>query len=85
MQKYVRMTVLIPILLLQREIMSVFPLYISRTKDEVGLQWCLYCHGELLGILCSNFSIFQCTERSPILKQRGAITALYLVTLYIDF
>ena len=39
--------------------------------------WCLYSHGEFLGVLIHNFDIFQPTWRSPIHKYRGEITALF--------
>ena len=46
--------------------------------------WCLSSHGDLLGVLRSNFAIFQYTRRSSTREQRGAIIALYLVTPDID-
>ena len=46
--------------------------------------WCLSSHGEFLGILSSNFAIFQSTQKTKTREQRGAITALYLDTLDID-
>ena len=55
-----------------------------RKTDEVDHPWCLSSRGEFLGVLSSNFAIFQSTLRSPTLEQRGAITALYLVVLDID-
>ena len=52
--------------------------------DEVEYPWCLSSRGDFLGILRSNFAIFQSTQRSPTREQCGSIIALYLVTLYID-
>ena len=46
--------------------------------------WCLSSHGEFLGVLSSNFAIFQSTRRSPTREQRGSITTLCLVTLDIE-
>ena len=84
MHKYIRMSILLPINFLKRGIIFKFPCYIAMTADEVDHPWCLYSHGEFLGVLRSDFSILWSTRRSPIREQRGAITALYLVTLYIE-
>ena len=62
----------------------MFPCSVTRTKDEVEHKLCISYHGEFLSVLHSNFAIFRSTRRSPTLEQRGAITALYLVTIDID-
>ena len=43
--------------------------------------WCLSSHGEFLGVLSSNYLIFQYTRRSPTRDERGAVTALFVDTL----
>ena len=73
-----------PTPLLQKGIIFVFPCSTETTTDEIYHTWCLSYNGEFLGVLRSNFTIFQSTRRSPTLEQRGAITALYLVTLDIE-
>ena len=70
--------------LLQRGVIFLFPCSLSRTAYEVDHPWSLSSHGELLGILRSNFAIFQSTRRFPTREQRGAIAALYLVTLGVE-
>ena len=62
----------------------MFPCHIARTTYEVDHPWCLSSHGEFLGFLRYNCSIFQSMRRSPTLEKCGAITVLYLVTLDID-
>ena len=83
MQKYVRITALFPTPLLQKGVIFVFTLYLARTTYDVDKSWFISYSGNLSGVLSSNFTIFQSTLRSPTLEQCGAITALYLVTLYI--
>ena len=81
MKKYVRMNVLFLTNLLQRRIMFVFPWSLASTTDEVEHPGWLSSNGEFLGVLSSNFSIFQSKRRSPTRDQHGAIAALYLVSL----
>ena len=54
------------------------------TIDELDHPWCISSHGESLGNLSYNFTIFQSTKPSPMREQCMAITVLYLVTLDID-
>ena len=84
MHKSARMTVLLSNTLLQRGIIFVFTCSLSQTKEEVDHPWCLSSHGEFLGFLRYNCSIFQSMRRSPTLEKCGAITVLYLGTLDID-
>ena len=51
------------------------------TTDEVEHSCCISSYGEYLGVLSSNFAIFQSTRRSPTRERCGTITVLYLVTL----
>ena len=62
----------------------MFPCSLTRIIDEVEHPSTLSSNGEFLGVLSSNFSIFQSTQRSPTLEHHGVITALYLVTIDID-
>ena len=42
----------------EKGVVFVFTCSIVRTKDEVYHPWCLSPHGDFLGILRSNFEIF---------------------------
>ena len=64
-------------------VIFVFLCPIARKADEVEHPWCLSSRGDFLGVLRSNFLIFQSIQCSPTFEQGEAITALYLVTLYI--
>ena len=65
MHKPARMTVFVLILLLQRGIIFPLPCYLARITDEVKQPWRLFCNREFLGVLSSNFAIFQSTLRYP--------------------
>ena len=84
MHKSVRITILFPTPFLQMGVIFMFPFSLARTIDEVEHPWCLSSRGEFLAIWRSTFAILQSTKRSPKCEQRGAITMLYLVTLYIE-
>ena len=84
MQKYAQMTVYFLTIIQKKGIISVFPCSLARTTDYGEHPWCLSSHGEFLGVLSSNFKIFQSTQRSPTFEQSMAITKLYLVNLYLD-
>ena len=62
----------------------MFPCSLVRTEDEVEQKWCLSYHCEFLGVLRSNFLMFQHMLRSPTREQRSAITALNFVALGIE-
>ena len=59
------MIILLPTHFLQRGVILSFISSLERTTDEVDNSWCLSSHGEFLGVLSSNFAIFQSTQRSP--------------------
>ena len=40
--------------------------YLARTTDEVDHPWYIYYHGELLGILSSDFWVLTSMRRSPM-------------------
>ena len=58
-----------------------FTCSVARTTDEVDNPRCISSHGEFLGVLSSDCSILQSTQRSPTREQCGTITTLYLVTI----
>ena len=84
MQKSVQMTVFFSTLILQRKTILCFIALQQLQQMRYRTSGCLSSHGVLLGVLSSNCSIFQSTRRSPMREQRGAITALYLVTQDIE-
>ena len=84
MNKSVWMKFLLPTPILQRGDIFVFLLSLERTTYEVDHPWYFSYHGELLGVLSSNFAILKSTRRSPMREQHGTITALYLVTIDIE-
>ena len=84
MHKYAQMTVYFLTTILQKGIISVFPCSLARTTDYGEHSWYLCSHGEFLGVLSSNFTIFQYTQRFPTFEHSRAITKLYLVNLDID-
>ena len=84
MHKSLQMTVLLPTPLIQRGIIFMFPFSIAITTDEVDHPWCISSYCDFLGVLRSNFAIFQSMRRSPTHDQRGVITTIYLVNIYID-
>ena len=53
-----------------------FPCYLANTADEVEHPCCLSSHGDFLGILGYNFSIFQSTQYSPTREKHGTDSAL---------
>ena len=53
------------------------------TTDELDHPRYLSSHGEFLGVSRSNFFIFWYMWCTPTREERGAIAALYLVTIYI--
>ena len=59
MHKYVRMTILTPSTFLQNGVNFVFPCFLAIKKDEVEQLWCIYSHGDFLGVLISDFAIFR--------------------------
>ena len=59
----------------------MFTLYLVNITDEVEHSWFISSHSESFSVLCSAFSIFQSTLRSPTCEQRGVITVLNFVTL----
>ena len=75
MHEYVRMNIFLPSPFLQRGFILVFPCYLVKKTDEVEHQWCLSYHGELLGVLNSNFAIFRFMQRSSTHEHRGAVSA----------
>ena len=64
MHKYVRMTVSFLTLILQRGDIFVFTFSLERITDEVDHPCCISYQGEFLGVLSSNFTIFQSMIRS---------------------
>ena len=42
----------------------MFPCSLESTTDEEDRPWCISSHSEFLGVLSSNFAIFQSTQRS---------------------
>ena len=58
MHKYVRTTVFLPTIFLQRSTIFVFPFSLERITDEAEHPLCLSSHGEFLGVLSSNFAVF---------------------------
>ena len=59
MYNSVQMTMFLPTNFLQRGIIFVFPYYFARTTDELENPWGISSHGDFLGVLSSNVSIFQ--------------------------
>ena len=84
MHKSVQMIVLFPTTIIQRGIIFVLLCSLTNITEEVEHPWSLYYHGDFLGILRYKFAIFQSTQRSQNLEQRGTITTLSLVTIDID-
>ena len=62
----------------------VFSCTLSWTTDEVEHPWCISSHCRFLGVWRSKFEIFRSTRRSSMCEQRVEITALYLITIYIE-
>ena len=55
MYNSVEMTILIPTHFLIRGITVIFPCSFLRTTDEVDNSWGFFSHGDLVGVLSSNF------------------------------
>ena len=84
MHNSVKITIFLPTPFLQGGVILIFPCSLYSTTYLVEHPGCLSSHCGLLGILRSNFAIFWSKQRSPTREQRGAITALYLVIIYIE-
>ena len=47
----------------------------ARTTDEIKHPWCIYSHGEFLGVLSSYSSISPSTQRSPTREYCSVVSA----------
>ena len=85
MHKYVRITIFLTTHFMKRGVVFLFSWYLVGTTNEVEHPWCISYHGEFLGVLISNFVIFDLHDTLQRVTSVARLVRFNYYSRYIGF